>query len=392
LTFVRRARAFMVVGGIGLGVAACASLSGLSGGSPVEDGGTETSAESAAPEAAPAGDPCRHAVLPAPPASDDEPSTTLPAFALAIRTVSITGGLDGGATPGFDLDGVCTCFPDETTAHQAKPSCVAPNGGSPACDDDGGADRQLGNVVAGYPAFLGNRLPENGGPTLLLQITKYNGRANDAEVFVGIFPSQGIYDASGCVPDVTDAGTPPYAPKWTGCDRWSLDSLHLLPGTTEPTTVLRGYVTDHVLVVSAADRAVAFVAGNASLPVSGPLLTARLVAAGTSFRMEDGVVGGRVGTTDALRALATSQASSDGGPLCGFNNFFTSVKTTFVCPNADITRSAAKDFTSVGCDALSLAAAFIAEPAQLGDVRASTRGACADPNDPKFDALFDCTK
>jgi hypothetical protein len=387
-------RAFIVVGGVGLVAAACASLSGLSGGSPVEDGGTDASPEGAVADAA-AGDPCRHALIPAPPAADDDPSAAVPSLVLAIRGVSVTGGLDGGATPGFDLDGVCTCFPDTSTAHEAKPSCVAPSGSSTACDGDGGADRQLGNVLGGYPELLGKRLPEIGGPTLLLQIAKYNGRANDADVFVGVLPSQGIYDNAGCTSASIDAGAPPYVPTWTGCDRWSLDSLYVLPGTTEPKTYLHGYVTDHVLVVPASDKPVAFVAGNATLPVSSALLLGRLVpvdASGTHFRMEDGVVGGRVAAADALRALATSQASADGGPLCGFNNFFTTVKTTLVCPNADIMRSATTDFSGVGCDALSFATAFSAQPARLGEVRTTPKTPCADPNDVKFDALFDCTK
>jgi hypothetical protein len=398
----------MVVGGVALvaAAAACASLSGLSGGSPVEDGGTDAPSEGAPTDAATV-DPCRHAVIPAAPAIDDDPSTSVPPLVLAIRTVSITGGLDGGATPGFDLDGVCTCFPDETTAHKAKPSCLAPSGSSPACDGDGGADRQLGNIIGGYPELLGQRLPETGGPTLLLEITKYNGRANDSDVFVGIFPSQGIYDGNAaCMGGAGfDASAPPYTPTWTGCDRWALDSLYVLPGTAEPKTYLHAYVSDHVLVVPPSDRPVAFVAGNAALPVSSALLTARLVAVdpglvpivpapttGTLFRMEDGVVAGRVGTKDALRALATSEATTDGGPLCGFPSFFTSVKTSFVCPNADIMRSEMMDFNSVDCDAISLAAAFAAQPAQLGNVRAANKRSCADPNDPKFDALFDCTK
>lgn len=62
--------------------------------------------------------------------------------------------------------------------------------------------------------------------------------------------------------------------------------------------------------------------------------------------MEEGIVGGRVGTKDTLRGLAVSQAGTDGGPLCGFNDFFTTVKTSFICPNADIMRSEMKDFNS----------------------------------------------
>ena len=108
--------------------------------------------------------------------------------------------------------------------------------------------------------------------------------------------------------------------------------------------------------------------------------------------MEEGIVGGRVGTKDTLRGLAVSQAGTDGGPLCGFNDFFTTVKTSFICPNADIMRSEMKDFNSEALRRDLARAAFVAPPAQLGAVRAPNKSDCGDPNDPKYDALFDCTK
>lgn len=108
--------------------------------------------------------------------------------------------------------------------------------------------------------------------------------------------------------------------------------------------------------------------------------------------MEEGIVGGRVGTKDTLRGLAVSQAGTDGGPLCGFNDFFTTVKTSFICPNADIMRSEMKDFNSEALRRDLARAAFVAPPAQLGAVRDPNKSDCRDPNDPKYDALFDCTK
>jgi hypothetical protein len=398
-----RLRTVVVLAAVGLAAAACVSLSGLSGGEPpgadAGDGAVE-----AAPIDAARPDPCSHATYPAPPAKDDDPATEK-TVVVALRSVSISGGIgDAGATPGFDLDGVCSCFPDPTTAHEGKASCIGPDGSAPACDADGGGDRQLGSLLAGYPDFFSGNAAENGGSTLVMKMTKYNGRSNDAEVFVGVFASAGIYEVRpACAP--APSGAPPYKPTWTGCDRWTIDSRYTLPGTAEPTVYLRGYVTDHVLVVPPSSKPVAFLAGTVTLPISAALLWARLVAvdaklapispapeAGDLFRVADGVVAGRVTTTDALRGFASQQASTDGGPLCGFPNFFDAIKASFVCPNADIAASPGNDFAGLPCDAISVAAAFSAEPAQLGDVRDPAASPCADPNDPKYNAFFDCSK
>jgi hypothetical protein len=52
----------------------------------------------------------------------------------------------------------------------------------------------------------------------------------------------------------------------------------------------------------------------------------------------------------------------------------------------------AQEFTGASCNAVSLASAFEARPARLGAARAANPTGCASPNDPKFDALFDCNR
>ncbi|MEA2746084.1 MAG: hypothetical protein QOI41_227 [Myxococcales bacterium] len=393
---------------VGLGAlalaAACASLSGLSGGDGERPNPVEAGSEAAPPaEAAPPPDPCSHASYPPPPAKDDDPTGEIPALVLAVRDESVNGSFDAGAQIGFDLDGVCTCFPDTTTAHGGDPSCIAPKGGALACDGDGGADSQIATVLAAYT------VPNNAGyagPTLLLKITRYNGRANDRQVFVAIVPSPGVFDATGCgdAGDTADAGRGPYTPTWQGCDHFSVDSDSVLPNTSEPTTFISAYVTDHVLVITPTARPITFVVGNTTLSVSSSVMTARLTAVdaqlrpivpqpdvGQLFRV-DGISAGRVNTGDALRSIASGQAQTDGGPLCGFPNFFNTVKNSFVCPSADIATDPANDFKNAGCDALSLAVAFTAEPAFFGDVRKPPQSACGDPADPQYAPFFDCAK
>lgn len=398
---MRRLAVVVGLGSLALG-AACASLSGLTGGGPTtepDDAGPE---EAAPLEAAPpTPDPCGHAISPPPPAQDDDPTGALPPLVLAVRAESVSGTVDGGAPIGFDLDGVCSCFPDTATAHGGGPSCIAPEGGSPACDGDGGVDRQISALLAAYtvPSVSG----ANGGPVLLIKVTKYNGRANDREVFVGFIASPGIFDRTGCTSGV-DGGAPPYPPTWKGCDRFALDESSVFPGTAEPMSYLPGYVTDHVLVVPAAAKPISFVIGDTTLVVSGSVLAVRLTTldaqlqpiepppeVGQLFRME-GTTAGRVSTADALRAIAKGQALTDGGPLCGFPNFYNSVKHAFVCPSADIVTNPASDFKDLECDALSLAAAFTADPAQLGDPQKQAKTACGDPADPQYAPYFDCSK
>jgi hypothetical protein len=395
-------RPVVVVGLASLALAAaCASLSGLAGGgSTVEP--IDAAPETAVPiEAAPpTPDPCSHATYPPPPVKDDDPTGVVPPLVVAVRDESVSGTIDGGAPIGFDLDGVCSCFSDTTTAHGAAPSCIAPEGGSRGCDGDGGVDRQISALLAAYT--VSSNSSNSGGPTLLIKVTKYNGRANDSEVFVGFIASPGIFDRKGCT-DGADGGTP-YAPTWKGCDRFSLDPSSVFPGSQEPLGYLPAYVTDHVLVVPPSTKPITFIFGSTSLVTSGSVLVLRLTAVdaqlqpiepppevGQLFRME-GTTAGRVATVDTLRAIAKGQALTDGGPLCGFPNSYNSVKHAVICPGADIATTPDNDFKGVGCDALSLAAAFTAEPAQLGQEHKPDPSPCGDPSDPKYAPFFDCAQ
>lgn len=119
---------------------------------PIDSGADVAPAEAATPT-----DPCSHATYPPPPLKDDDPVAEVPSFAVAVREESVTGAIDGGAPIGFDLDGVCSCFADTSTAHAAEPSCIAPEGGAPACDGDGGVDREIDTLLAAYS------VPNKGG-------------------------------------------------------------------------------------------------------------------------------------------------------------------------------------------------------------------------------------
>lgn len=401
-TFLEVARfaPLVALGGVCCAAVACVSLAGLSGGEPADpvESGTDATPVDATPP-----DPCRHAFPPAEPAVDDDPMGEVAPFIVAVREASLAGSVDGGMPIGFDLDGVCSCFTDPTTAHKGETSCAPREGGTVTCDGDGGADNAVNTLLAAYPDFLGGSTAR-GGPTMLIKIAKYNGRANDREVLVAVVASPGHYDTSGCPDAGPIKGDPPYPPTWKGCDRWAVDPGYLLPGTSEPSTFVPAYVVDHMLVVTPLSKPVMFLVATTTFPLTGARVMARLVAldtelrplqpqpeVGERFALDEGVIAGRATTGDMLRALAASLARLDGGPLCGTPALFTAIKTQFICPGADVTGAPSLDFTSAGCDALSVASAFAAEPARFGEVRPLDPTPCGDLADPKLADLFDCS-
>ena len=402
LWFVRRSVLAVALTAIALS-AACASLVGLSGGSATEasEGGVDGGLGA---ETAPS-DPCAHAAPPPPPDTDDDPTGQISPVFMTVREFIITGGGDAGPARGFDLDGVCTCSKAPGTAMGGAASCVPPDGGAVVCDEDNGVDRQLSAISEGYPQVLRGVSPDVGGPSLLLRITGYNGRANDKQVFVAIYPSVGIRDKSGC--GSPDAGGPPYAPTWTGCDKWTVRSAYVLPasGTEEPLLLLPAYVNQYRLVLSRSAKTVPLVGNGALLPLSGATLTGKLVpvgadmqpvvprpAVGALFRLEEGLIGGRASTVDMLRAFAEGQAAADGGPLCGSFPFFETLKATFLCPNVDLMAKPSDDFTNQTCNAISFSVGFYAQPAMMGAIADPAPLRCGDSHDPSHDALYDCTK
>jgi hypothetical protein len=88
------------------------------------------------------------------------------------------------------------------------------------------------------------------------------------------------------------------------------------------------------------------------------------------WRLDDGVLAGRIPTSDLLAAIGTVNApGGDGGPnnphLCATNNF--NLVKSEICGRQDINRTLNLDFAAgAGCDALSTAVGVTAGPAQVG--------------------------
>jgi hypothetical protein len=353
---------------------ACVDLASLGDGPP--DG---PSADAAAPPEA--SDPCAHRLPPPAPEVDADPEE-LPAFVLAVDEVT----LDPDKVSALDLDGVCTCEPRPGTALDGGPSCMA---SAVTCDLDGGGDNALGVVAtAALPlvpiASVGNRFIVNGHRTLLFQIAKYNGRADDGNVVVGSIVAEGIH-AQGCPSSTFDPAAMLWSRGGCGDDAWTLSPSAVIATAGSgnlPLVVGTGYVRDFQLVVRFNDAAQLPTNDESAIRIGAPVLTGRLVPLDETlaprdparpptgrerrlFRLEQAVLAGRVLVTEVLTTLGTFRTGAARTPLCTSGNF-ESVRT-IVCGAPDIASAPAAS-PSARCDALSVAVGLVAIPALAADV------------------------
>lgn len=333
-------------------------------------------------------DPCAHARLPAAPAVDDDPVSELPTIVMAMERFSLKD--DPNGHPGVDLDHVCTCDTRPDTAYDGGSACVRK--GKAACDGDGGIDNFFADAVdtlqVGFDIddFAGvNEGIGRGRQTALLFMRKYNGLANDRDVEVGFVPSDGIRE-QGCpssVPEMTNRGW--WTPGWCGKDPWSV-----LPGTVVngfPIVFGAAHVTDYSLVVEL-NYAVGVPFGDIVMTMGSPVSVGKLVpldkdmkprdpnVAPTSeertlWRLDDGLISGRVAATDMLAAAGAAYTPTgigpDGSYVCQNPAFFSYIRTR-ICDSLDIAKSAQLDFSDgYACDAVSMIIRFSGAPARMGE-------------------------
>ena len=332
-----------------------------------EGGSPEASAESSVPDA---GDGCNHTRWPDRPDADSDSSVTDIEFYNAIELLDF--GTDDGGTPaaeGFDLDSVCTCpGPDSCT--------VFPEAGT-QCDYEGGVDNALGALVkefSGATNFFDQDYINQGISAgvfgALFRVRKYNGQANDTNVEVSIFVSNGMSGAD------TDAG--PSIPKFDGTDIWTLDPDSLLGGSIgdagpSPITAydLNAYVSNYTLVGNISDMPLAIGAadgeGLVTMDFSGALVVAKLVPSGNTFNAT-GFVAGRWETKKLLTAMQVLHDPFDfDASLCGQIRFINCLKGR-ICDAPDISGNVLDDGKGAPCDALSLGFGFKSTSAGYGNV------------------------
>lgn len=278
----------------------------------------------------------------------------------ALATFSSEPDPDPGASvvQGYDLDGVCTC----PEAESCKPRASA----RPHCDGPGGVDNSGGELLTTIASLVDRKADTNsrlrsGDYGLLFRVRGYNGGANDREVELAVFLSNGT-------DGIQDGGVPP-PPTYDGTDRWTLDPKSLAGGAGPPYVPnfldAHAYVADHVLVATV-DFPIRL--GRMTIDLSGSVVTGTLVKDALGYHVDDGVIAGRAPT----RALLTNLSVIDdpfvpGGHLCGTSVTYLDAKTK-VCETADIFSDLKQDNTSAPCDALAVSAHFTSKVAQLGGV------------------------
>jgi hypothetical protein len=301
-----------------------------------------------------AGPSCVLARWPDRPAADD-PAGADVELTFASSSVDIGGG--ASATVGYDLDGFCTC---------PGPSSCTPPGAKPPCDGDGGADNGGGAILSqSLPLLAGAGSADDviraGLNGFLVVLQRYNGTANDTDVIVSIFPSNGTEPADG--------SATPTTPRHDGSDRWTVDPDALTApagAATLPVSKLvdpHGYVRDDVVV---ARMNVLMRLGDVAFDLRGGVVTAQIVREGPARRLVQGVVAGRWPTARLLTSLdAVPDPFDDKSGLCGTDSLYATIKSQ-VCAAPDVAADPSGDGTTAACDAVAVTIGFSAEPAVVG--------------------------
>jgi hypothetical protein len=342
-------------------------------------------------------DPCEHVEPANAPATDDD-TTELPTFFVALRTIDLLAKNDAGTLLGYDLDHVCTCDTRPLTFGAGRPAC-APRGMDPKiqCDEDGGIDNQsarLFNLYDQPPLSINNAADINnqiadGHQTIVLSIAKYNGRANDRDVLVGLLVSRGLRTQPAPSPGCTstlNAGTGEWKPAWCGDDAWTITRASTLAGTMIPARTARAYVSNYQLVADVANGDTVVPFGPTAISLGDAVFTGRIVPLGTDlqprdgtkppaaaeqrlYRIDDALMSGRLAVHDMLAVAGTfAVPNTDAGRhLCADNQFF--LVQAGVCSYLDLPASPADDLDAAApCNALSFGASFTAFPVLEGDL------------------------
>jgi hypothetical protein len=304
-------------------------------------------------EAGPSG--CISATYPDPPGGVDDGSS-IPGLVFAVHSIDLG---DKGSTPGFDLDHVCTCFDD------AGPSCVGTATlASTYCDQppNTGVDNQaaklfqlfkLANAEFGSDFFSAQA--NNGAWSMLIKVDGYNGMPDDPKVEVAIYASKGL---SGKMP------------KWDGSDVWPVTPQSVRDGgVSDPAFVSNGaYVAGGVLVATMPTTQITLAGSTTdtiTVQFTAGVITAEMVAMGTTWKLVNGVISARWATKDVFAAIA-SYRDNNGKPFCTDQLVWGTVHST-ICNDADILVDGTQP-KSAPCDALSVGLGFNADPVGLGGV------------------------
>ncbi len=391
-------RALAVVAPLAVGVIAAANCAVM--GFDLADGGRAGATSSGGGFGGGGGNACGHATWPSPPTTSD-PGPDVVDLVVAIRSVDFgEGNLDDGPTVGYDLDQRCTC-------QGQAPSCLEPAWATKDhCDGPAGRDNavaQLFGTIGVFNTDMSSEVwtaqIESGDWSLLLRVQSYNGKANDEQVVVAVYPSPGL--------DEDPCNGPDPVPAWDGTDRWPVSATALTGGGSavggsggcggdsqhgydvdDPRYVdSNAYVTDWVVVAGLPEVALILDTGfsHTVVKLTAGFITGRLEHDPSADRwaLHDGLLVGRWKMVDFFQMLS-NLVTTGGVPLCTDNPAYAPLKAT-ACPYVDIVSSLGAPTTP--CDAISFGLAFEAMPARIGavDPSAPPQTPCAPAQDPSND-------
>jgi hypothetical protein len=265
---------------------------------------------------------------------------------------------------------VCTCNADPGSCTRAD--------AAPYCDEEGGVDHSANELAETLAALAGTPTEVDritrGEYSMLVRIRDYNGTADDPNVFVEVFSSPGL--------DGVQDGGPASPPTFDGTDVWTVDPSSLfLPKAPPHIAVVfdeHAYVAQGTLVAMPSDP-LTLKAGGISVLVRAVVITGKLRREGAIFVIDEGVLVGRIRTTDFLTGLEAARDPITKGGVCGDAGLYPQLLPR-ICEAADIMSDRGRDNTGSACDAMSIAARFTTRPAILGPVYARPRAArpCGD--------------
>ncbi len=314
---------------------------------------------------------CVHATVPDPPGVADDGGDV--EFVTAMHSINLDEK-DFNVTLGLDLDGVCTCEAG------APPTCDQAAG--PLCDGPGGIDNAVGIIFATVYDLSSNVISSgqlssaaNAGEwTHLVRVRGYNGKPDDAKVSAMVYMTQGV-----------NAGMA--KPLWDGNDAWPIDDASLADPQDPDSALIQtmdGYVAGGVIVLRIASEPLRIRGPlfSMDLELTSVVVRGKLVADGASYKIIEGVIGGRWTLVNAFAGLASIRYAG-GNKLCTDDNNYVGVKSA-LCGDADLRADAMPG----ACDALSFGATFTSDPAKLGGVVPAAgppADACAVDKDPSTD-------
>jgi hypothetical protein len=332
-------------------------------------GGQSSAGKSSTGEGGASGqaDTCQHARWPTRPPPSGSASSVWPDLVFAAKSINLTDRVDLGR----DLDNSCTC--------PAPSTCVAPGSGDLVCDAPDGRDASVNKVLAtlvqgGLSAFSQEKIQQEvseGRAGLALRIRGYNRKADDDLVSVEVF---GKVSHTGALAH-------------DGLDQWSpyRDSVQPLEDKDQAIDwashdasdwATDGYVRNFVLVARLPHLALAlrpnvgFNDNPLIIELTDAVLSGKLEPGPDETTFTAGNVAGRWATTTALQAFGALQYPDflcPSGDPNQPNVPYESLRTN-ACKYADIMSAESRDNRDADCDAISWAAGFEAEPAQLGDL------------------------